>query len=133
MSIDRSAAREIAERYLDDYHRIFDEGSELVIVDDALESSTHWAFAYADRRWLETGDFRYALAGNGPIFVSKVDGAISLGGSSRTIEAQLADSPPGKLLRDAPPDRALPDTVRSIHRATSDYVRDDPSRDIRER
>lgn len=133
MSVDREEARHIAESYLDRYHRIFETGKHLALVDNGLESASHWAFGWNDRRWIEAGDIRYALAGNGPIFVSKLDGAISLGGSSRTIEAQLADSPPGTPLNRQPPDRELPDMIRKLQRATADFVQRDEPRDIPER
>jgi hypothetical protein len=49
----------------------------LVIQDDLTEDHGWcWVFFFNSQRYLETGEFRYALAGNGPILVEKRTGEI---------------------------------------------------------
>jgi hypothetical protein len=54
------------------------------IVNDAwtLEKPFGWIFFYNSKKFLETGEFRYRLAGNGPVIVNKFDGSIQFLGSS---------------------------------------------------
>jgi hypothetical protein len=41
------------------------------VLTDVNEYDTAWAFAYNDRRFVESGDLRHALAGNGALVVPK--------------------------------------------------------------
>ena len=48
-----------------------------IVVDSAtIERPFSWVFFYNTKRYLETGDYRYQLAGNGPVMVNKHDGSI---------------------------------------------------------
>lgn len=69
-------------------NRGFDvEGDELVIIPEAtLEREYGWVFFYDSRRHVETDDFRYALAGNGPVLVEKDDGSVHEFGTARPVE-----------------------------------------------
>lgn len=70
-------ARHIAEKEVNDI--IVGSGiDDLTIVDnETLEKSYAWIFFYSSRRYIETGDINYAIGGNGPLFISKIDGHIS--------------------------------------------------------
>lgn len=69
--IDRTEAEQSARRLLDD----IDYDEELVLVDALTrEGSTAWLFVYNSRRFVETGDHRYAFVGAGPILVDRTTG-----------------------------------------------------------
>jgi hypothetical protein len=51
-------------------------GDDFVVIhDETVEIAEGWVFFYNSREFVETGDFRDALAGNGPIFVDR-DGLV---------------------------------------------------------
>ena len=60
-------------------------------VDRTIERDKCYVFFYNTRRFLETGENRYRLAGNGPILVSKHDGYLRAYGSRRPVEEDIAD------------------------------------------
>ena len=67
-----------------------DAGCELALVDNlTIERSFGWVFFYNSREHIETGDFRYALAGNAPIVVTRADGAIHETGTAFPLEHYL--------------------------------------------
>jgi hypothetical protein len=134
MTLDRSAARSIADAYLDAYHRWDPTAPEVVIVDSSTrEADAHWAFVYQSRRYIESGDFRHALAGNAPIFVAERDGAVSIGGSAETVEKQLEQPNPGRPVTDPPPDPALGAKITELQRAVAGYAKGSASSDIQRR
>jgi hypothetical protein len=59
--------------------------------DRMIERDQCFVFFYNTKRFLETGDNRYRLAGNGPILVSKRDGYLHAYGSNRPVEVFIAD------------------------------------------
>ena len=60
---------------------------EVVILDDdTLERDWGWVFFYDSRRWRESRDKRYALRGNGPLIVNKLDGTVHLYGTGQPSE-----------------------------------------------
>ena len=50
--------------------------SENVVINDAvtIEEPFGWVFSWNDRRYLETGDIKYALYGNIPVVVIRTTG-----------------------------------------------------------
>jgi hypothetical protein len=46
--------------------------------DETIEANFGWVFFYTSRLFRETGDVRYAVAGNAPLIVDRVDGSIHL-------------------------------------------------------
>ena len=48
-----------------------------------VEKPFGWVFFYNSKKFLDTGEFRYRLAGNGPIVVNKHDGSVEFFGASR--------------------------------------------------
>jgi Immunity protein 35 len=55
-----------------------------VVVDkNTIEKPFGWVFFYNSRRFVETGEFRYRLAGNGPVIVNKHDGSVEFFGTGR--------------------------------------------------
>ncbi len=60
---------------------------ELIIVDEAtIERRWGWVFFYTSRRWRETNDVQYAIAGNAPVIVEKAAGKLISAGTARSIE-----------------------------------------------
>lgn len=55
-----------------------------VIVDEhTIEKPFGWVFFYNSKKFLETGESRHRLAGNGPVIVNKLTGTADLFGSSK--------------------------------------------------
>lgn len=66
--ITKDRARALADAYLHRAPREF----EVVILDDYTQDHDWcWVFFYNSRKYVETGEVGYALAGNGPILVDK--------------------------------------------------------------
>jgi len=60
---------------------------EIVIVDTkTIERSWGWVFFYTSKRWLETQDISYALAGNAPLIVERETGHLLTTGTAYSIE-----------------------------------------------
>lgn len=47
-----------------------------------IETEFGWVFFYNSRRYIETGDFSYALAGNAPIIVDRATGSLHITGTA---------------------------------------------------
>lgn len=63
---------------------------EIVLIEDAtIEKPYGWVFFYSSKRWLETNDISYALAGNGPFLVERATGSIIEFCSAYPVEASL--------------------------------------------
>jgi len=86
--INREQARQIASDWIAMYPAIGLDGSlELCILDDRTrELDFGWVFFYTSKLFHETGDFRYALAGNAPLLVDRRDGALRPTGTAQPIE-----------------------------------------------
>jgi hypothetical protein len=63
----------------------------LIIDDSTRETEFGWIFFYNAKEYLETGDFRFCLAGNAPLFVAKHDGAIYVTGTARPVEQYVEE------------------------------------------
>ena len=80
-------AREIAENIIQSQHYRMDD--KLIIVDNQIiEKPYEWIFPYTSKRWLE-GDFNYAIAGNGPLFIDKLDGRVSTFRTGLSVEGMI--------------------------------------------
>lgn len=63
---------------------------EIIIVDKTtIERAWGWVFFHTSKKWLETGDIQYAIAGNAPILVEKATGILITIGTARRIEYYL--------------------------------------------
>jgi len=66
------------------------DNSGFTIIDSAtLEKPYAWIFNYNSRLFLETGDLKYALGGNAPLFISKIDGKISIFQTGLSIDGMI--------------------------------------------
>lgn len=61
-------------------------GEDLVLLAEPLETPATLAYCYQTSAFVATGDFTHALAGNGPILVSKLTGAVEVAGTALPVE-----------------------------------------------
>jgi hypothetical protein len=63
---------------------------ELVVLDaETIEKSWGWVFFYSSKRWLETGEIRYALAGNAPLIFERATGRMLPTGTALQIASYI--------------------------------------------
>ena len=63
---------------------------ELIIYDDAtIEKSWGWVFFHGSKKWIETNDIKYAIAGNSPIIVEKATGKLLTTGTAHRTEQYI--------------------------------------------
>lgn len=68
----------------------FSDGDELIIIDEhTIEKDYAWIFSYTSKLYWETNDIIHALAGNSPIFVSKLDGKVATYSSAQSMENMM--------------------------------------------
>jgi hypothetical protein len=86
--VDKIAAGKLVEGYINSLYHV--EGDTLVVVDEATIGKDYgWIFFYNSRRYLETNNLSYALAGNGPIVVERKDGALTQLGTALPLEESI--------------------------------------------
>jgi hypothetical protein len=62
----------------------------LVIRDNLTrERPFGWIFFYDSKKFLETNDMQYAIAGNGPVIVNKHNGTVQFYGSGKPIQSVI--------------------------------------------
>jgi hypothetical protein len=65
-------------------HQMSHSGDLFVVVEkNTIEKPFGWVFFYNSNRFVETGESRYRLAGNGPVIVNKHNGSVEFLGSSK--------------------------------------------------
>lgn len=63
---------------------------ELMIVEsDIIESWYGWIFPSTSKKFYETGDMRYAVAGNCPLFISKLNGEVAMYMTGYSLESMI--------------------------------------------
>ena len=91
--IDQRTAAAIARGHLE---REFPDGDVVLDEDTTIQADWCWVFFFNTRAFLETGDLRHSLVGNGPLMVDKRSGVIRQAGTAHPVEHYLAayrDSP----------------------------------------
>jgi len=68
-----------------------DCGDELALLPEPYETERTLAFFYQTADYLRTGDATQALAGNGPILVSKLTGTVAVAGTALPVDASIRD------------------------------------------
>lgn len=63
----------------------------ILLNDKYLPKPYGWVFFYNSKRYLETGDLSYALAGNAPFIVNRYDGSVTGTGTAYRLEHYLAE------------------------------------------
>ena len=93
--IDKSRATEIAQRHLDSlasgYNTFEEAGGLTLLPEETVEKEYGWVFFYSTRRYVETGDELYSLAGNAPFLVTKNSGELHVFGTARPLEDYLEE------------------------------------------
>ena len=59
--------------------------------ENTIEKEWGWVFFYTSDRYLKTGDFRYAVAGNAPYIVNRHTGEVRVTGTAQRIEHYIAE------------------------------------------
>jgi len=68
-----------------------DPGDRFVVLSDATqEHDFGWVVFYQTEKYVETGEFAYALAGNAPYIVERSSGRILVTGTALPVEAYIA-------------------------------------------
>jgi hypothetical protein len=84
----RSEARQIALGFVKDQQAR--SGIELSLLDEhTIERDFGWVFFYGSKKFVETGDIQYLIAGNAPIVITRTDGRIHETGTAYPIEHYL--------------------------------------------
>jgi hypothetical protein len=87
-----SEARAAVEEYLQSHTGELPEEDALVILEEkTIERSWGWVFFYTSRLWQQTGELRYALGGNAPVFVERQSLRIWPTGTALPIEHYIAN------------------------------------------
>ena len=85
MPLDLSTAQKLVEQEINRSYTIEDD--ELVVLqEDTIEKESGWIFFYTSRRFIETRDPNYLLAGNAPIVVNRRNGKLTSLGTSGPLE-----------------------------------------------
>lgn len=85
MNVTRDLARESASRYLSGIGLCVDV--DVVILDENIEKfDCCWVFYYQSKKFIETGDRRFALLGNSPVLVDSTTGEAFGSGTAYPIE-----------------------------------------------
>jgi hypothetical protein len=90
--IDHHTAATIARRHLE---REFPAGGVAVDGSATMETERYWVFFYNTLAFLQTGELRDCLTGNGPLLVDKRSGVLRQAGTAHPVEHYLADDDPG--------------------------------------
>ncbi|THB79904.1 MAG: hypothetical protein D3926_09820 [Desulfobacteraceae bacterium] len=63
------------------------DDDELIIIEsETIEKEWGWVFFYSSKKWVETNDFQYAVAGNAPYIVLRHSGKILETGTAYPID-----------------------------------------------
>jgi len=90
--IDENTAKEIVYAEINRPDGYWPDKPEMIILDEhTVEKDYGWVFYWTSRPWHETGDFQYAIAGNGPILISRADGALYQCGSAAPLEEGIQE------------------------------------------
>lgn len=83
---DYAEARRLIDAKLAAWRPAFTDDSWVILDDHTIEREWGWVFFYDSRLHQETGDFRYAIAGNSPFIVRRRDGVVLKTGTSQPVE-----------------------------------------------
>ncbi len=84
--ITREDALRIAVEYLGRPDGLPPEDEWIVVDEDTIERSWGWVLFHTSKLWRETGEIRYAVAGNAPLIVEREGGRIFVTGTSHPVE-----------------------------------------------
>lgn len=80
--------REKAQEVVGQKLRELSPPDDIFIIVDAgtIEKPYGWIFFYNSKKYLDTGEIRHALAGNGPVIVNRLTEAVDFYGASGSIQ-----------------------------------------------
>lgn len=62
------------------------EGDDWVIVaEETIRKDWGWIYFYTARKWRETGDLEYAIAGNAPLLIERETGKVFVTGTASSV------------------------------------------------
>lgn len=62
-----------------------------IVDDETIVRPYGWIFFYQSKRFLETGEFAYQIAGNSPILVDRINFNLKTFGTAKSIEEYLTE------------------------------------------
>lgn len=65
---------------------LLDDDEILILEESTIEKDWGWVFFHTSKKWHETRDINYAIAGNSPIIVDKESGQLFPTGTAHPIE-----------------------------------------------
>lgn len=84
-----SSAQDRVEKYLKNLEA--SAGDELcILVGETIECRSGWVFFFNSRKFLQTGDPKYTLAGNGPVLVDMRSGEVVQLGTAHAVRDYIA-------------------------------------------
>ncbi len=85
--ITREQAEELISSQVCDSYEWLSTDDEIVIVHSAtIEKYWGWMFFYTSKKWIETQDIQYALAGNAPVIVERETAKLIQTGTAHSPE-----------------------------------------------
>ena len=89
--ITKSEAEKIAYDHINRPDPYWKEKPEMVIT-EIEERKENWLFYWTSKLYLETKNISHALAGNGPILVSKSDGGFKAVGTAPPLKERIEEA-----------------------------------------
>jgi hypothetical protein len=83
---DVTEARRLAEEHLAELE-MFPPIEVTVLDGSTIETDFGWVFFWTSKQYAETGDEKYALAGNAPLIVDRRDGSVHSTSTAHPVEA----------------------------------------------
>ncbi|KIQ26024.1 YrhB domain-containing protein [Xanthomonas campestris] len=88
--ITKQKAHALVTAQIADIEGAVSDGDALVVLEsETIERLWGWMFFYTSRKWHETGDFQYAIAGNAPYIVERQSGKILATGTALPPEQYI--------------------------------------------
>ena len=98
--IDRAAATQLFTTWLTNQSDC--TGIELCLFEqETLEVEFGWVFFYTSKLYRDTGDFKHAIAGNGPVIIDRATGSLHMTGTAHPVEHYIEEfltCPTGEIL-----------------------------------
>jgi Immunity protein 35/SMI1 / KNR4 family (SUKH-1) len=88
--VNREEARHLVSAWLNDQSARSRIALEL-LEEETIELEFGWTFFYTSKEFKETGDFRYALAGNAPVVVDRAIGSLHTTGTAQPIAKYIEE------------------------------------------
>lgn len=84
--ISKEEARRLVVEYIGRPDWLPQEDDWIVLDEATIEKPWGWVFFHSSKMWRETGEIKYAVAGNAPLIVERESGRVIITGTARTAE-----------------------------------------------